>query len=215
MKNLIYKEFKLAAHPTTFIFWSFGLMLLIPAYPGYVEFVYVVMSIFFIFLTGRENKDVLYTVSLPIPKQDVVKARCLMLGIIELLQIVISIPFAIIAHRLYPGGNPAGIDANVAFFGFVFAMLTVYNLVLVPSFYKTAIKIGIPFLLGLGAMIAFYFLAESLVWMPSGIRDFLDTTDPAIMTKQLPILAGGIAIWGVGWLLVYRKAAANFEKVDV
>ncbi|MDD4596245.1 MAG: hypothetical protein PHQ30_06030, partial [Candidatus Izemoplasmatales bacterium] len=70
MKNLLYKEFKLATHPTTYLFLSLGLMLLIPSYPGYVSFFYVSLSIFFIFLSGRENRDVFFTVSLPIRKTD-------------------------------------------------------------------------------------------------------------------------------------------------
>lgn len=38
MKNLVYKEFRLAAHPTNYIFLSFAFMLLIPNYPYLVSF---------------------------------------------------------------------------------------------------------------------------------------------------------------------------------
>jgi hypothetical protein len=218
MKNLLYKEFKLAAHPTTYIFLSFGLMMLIPNYPGYVQFFYAVMSLFFVFLTGRENKDIFYTLSLPIRKSDVVKARCLMVGITEIAQITVSIPFALISVKIYEGlgtSNLAGIEANVAFYGFVFLMLSVFNGIFIPLFYKTGYKVGIPFLLAIGGLILFYVGMECLVWIPSPVSAFLDTSDPAIMIKQVPILLAGLLIWGSTLVFTFKKAAANFEKVDV
>ena len=36
MKNLLYKEVRLALHPTNFIFLTFFLMVFIPGYPYYV-----------------------------------------------------------------------------------------------------------------------------------------------------------------------------------
>jgi hypothetical protein len=216
MKNLLYKEFKLAAHPTTYLFLTFCVMMLIPSYPYYVQFLYVCMSLFFIFLTGRENKDVFYTVMLPVRKRDVVKARCLMLGIIELVQIVISIPFAILSIRILPGGsNAAGIDANLALYGFIFGLFAVFNIIFIPVFYKTAHKAGEAFLYaGIGVLL-FYAAVESLVWIPSQVSTFLNTTDPAMMPQHLPILVGGIAIWVLTMFLSYKKAAANFEKVNL
>lgn len=216
MKNLLYKEFKLAAHPTTYIFLALCTMMLIPSYPYYVQFMYISMSIFFIFLTGRENKDVFYTVMLPVKKSDIVKARCLMVSIIELVQILLSIPFAIISVRINPNGqNLAGIDANMALFGFIFIMMAVFNIVFIPTFYKTAYKAGIAFLFSGIAIILYYLVVESLVWIPSPVSTFLDTTDPAMMIKHLPILVSGIIIWVVTLYLAYKKGAANFEKVDL
>ena len=216
MKNLLFKEFKLATHPTTYIFLAFCAMMLIPSYPYYVQFLYVCMSLFFIFLMGRENKDVFYTVMLPVRKSDVVKARCLMLSIIELIQIGISIPFAVLSIRIFPGGsNPAGIDANLALYGYIFGLFAVFNIIFIPVFYKTAHKAGVAFLFaGIGVLL-FYMAVESLVWIPSPISTFLNTTDPAMMSQHLPILVGGIAIWVIGMILAYKRAAANFEKVDL
>ena len=57
MKNLVYKEFCLAAHPTNYIFLSFAFMLLIPNYPYLVSFFYTTLGIFFMCLSSRENHD--------------------------------------------------------------------------------------------------------------------------------------------------------------
>lgn len=216
MGNLIYKEFKLASHPTTFIFLSFGLMMLIPSYPYYVAFFYICLSIFFIFLAGRENKDVFYMVSLPIRKRDAVKARCWMIAIIELAQIIISVPFAVISVKINPfGGNPAGIDANVAFYGFVFIMYALFNIIFIPMFYKTAYKAGKSFLIAIIAIAVYIGIVESLVWIPSPLRTYLDTTDPGRMMKQLPLLFAGAVLWALSMLPIYKRAAYNFERVDL
>lgn len=215
MKNLLYKEFKLATHPTTFIFLLFGLMILIPAYPYYVEFFYTAMSIFFIFLTGRENKDIFYTVTLPIRKRDAVKARCWMVAIIELVQIILSVPFAMISAAINHQGNLAGIDANAAFFGLVFLTFALFNIIFIPMFYKTACKVGTAFIAGSIAIGLYILAAESLVWIPSPLKTYLDTTAPGTTMKQLPILLAGIAVWTMTMFIVYKKAAANFEKVDL
>jgi hypothetical protein len=216
MKNLLYKEFKLASHPTTYLFLALCAMMLIPRYPGYAEFMYVALSIFFVFMAGRENKDVFYTVLLPVRKSDVVKARCLMVAIIELVQITLAVPFAILSNRISPDhGNMAGIDLNVAFFGLVFVFFAVFNITFIPIFYRTAYKVGTAFLFGGVAVLLYYFAAEMLIWIPSPARTFLDTIAPDMMVKHLPILFGGIAIWLLTMFFAYRRAAANFEKVDL
>lgn len=216
MKNLLYKEFKLAAHPTTYLFLALCLMMLIPRYPGYAAFFYICLSIFLVFLTARENKDVFYTALLPVRKRDIVKARIFMVAVIELVQIVLSVPFAILANRISPDhGNLAGIDANVAFFGLVFVMFAVFNIVFIPIFYRTAFKAGWAFLFGGVAVLIYYFAVEMLIWIPSPARTFLDTISADMMVKHLPILLGGIIIWLVTLFLTYRRSADNFEKVDL
>jgi hypothetical protein len=216
MKNLLYKEFKLASHPTTYLFLALCLMMLIPSYPGYVEFLYVCLSIFFIFLAGRENKDIFYTVLLPVRKSDVVKARCLMIAVIELVQVALAVPLAILANRMYhSAGNLAGIDLNVAFFGSVFLFYSAFNMTFIPIFYRTGYKVGNALIFSSIAIVLYYIAAEMLVWVPSPVSKFLDTLEPAMMVKQLPILIAGVIVWFVTLFLAYRRGAANFEKVDL
>jgi hypothetical protein len=216
MKNLLYKEFKLATHPTTYLFLALCTMMLIPNYPGYVPFMYVCLSIFFVFLGGRENKDIYYTALLPIRKRDIVKARFLMIAITELVQIALAAPMAVLANRIYHGaGNLAGIDLNVALFGSVFVFFAVFNITFLPIFYRSAYKVGTALLYGGAAILIYYLAAEMLVWVPSPVSTFLDTLNPAMMMRQLPILLAGMLIWAAITILAYHRAAANFEKVDL
>ncbi len=216
MKNLLFKEFILAAHPTTYIFLVLCTMMLIPNYPAYVAFMYICLSIFFIFLTGRENKDIFFTALLPVRKRDIVKARFLMIAVIQLIQIILSIPFAILSQHLSRNaGNLAGIDLNVALFGSVFLFFAVFNITFLPFFYRSAYKVGTSLLVGGIALLLYYFAAEMLVWIPSSISKFLDTSNPALMVRQIPILLAGILLWGLITMIAFNRAAKNFEKVDL
>ena len=113
MKTLLYKQLRLVCQPMTLVFCLFGVMLLIPAYPYTVMWFYVMLGLFFSFLNGREQKDVYYSALLPIRKRDTVKANCLFVGLIELLALVIAVPFALLRAKLGIGDNPVGLNANV------------------------------------------------------------------------------------------------------
>lgn len=217
MKALLYKEIKLALHPTTYIFLAIGAMLMIPSYPYYVAYVYTCLGVFFIFLSARENKDIFFTASLPVRKSDVVKSRVVTVAIIELLQLAIGIPFAIIGIRINPNpaGNMAGIEANMAFFGLVLIMYAVFNAIYLPLFYRTPLKVGIPLVFAGIALTVYVVAVELAVEMIPLLKTHLDTTDPAMVAAQFPVLVAGIIIFTLALWLTYRKSAANFEKVDL
>lgn len=200
-----------------YIFLIMDAMLLIPSYPYYIAFIYTCLAVFFVFLTGRENKDVFYTVLLPIRKRDAVKARCWMIAIIELAQMIVAIPFAIIGRSINPNpqGNMTGIQANVAFFGLVFIMYALFNVILIPIFYKTAYKAGSALVWSGFAVLIYIAAAESSVKLIKPLKTNLDTSNPDMMIRQIPILAAGILIYGLTMILAYKKAANNFEKVDL
>lgn len=217
MKALLYKEFKLATHPAVYFFFLLSTLLLIPSYIYHVAFIYTLLGVFLIFLTGRENKDILVTVSLPVRKRDLVKARISMVTIIELLQIVLSIPFAIIGVRINPlaTGNTAGIEANYALFGSVLVMYALFNLLFIPAVYRNPNKVGIPFLVS-GLVVLVYGTAfEALVQLVPAFKTALDNTNPAHASVQLMVLAFGIVFFALTLWLTYKRSVENFEKVDL
>ena len=129
MKTLLYKQLRLVCQPMTLVFCLFGVMLLIPAYPYTVMWFYVMLGLFFSFLNGREQKDVYYSALLPIRKRDTVKANCLFVGLIELLALVIAVPFALLRAKLGIGDNPVGLNANVTLFACGLMLFAVFNAV--------------------------------------------------------------------------------------
>lgn len=217
MKALLYKEFKLATHPTVYIFFALSSMLLIPSYIYHVAFIYTCLAVFFIFMTGRENKDILATVSLPVRKSDVVRARILLVTLIELIQIALSIPFAIIGVHINPQplGNAAGIEANYALFGSVFIMYALFDLLFIPDVYRNPNRIGIPILVSSVVVMAYAALFEVLVQVVPALKTTLDNTLPAMAPYQLAVLAFGIAFYIFAKWLTLRLSINNFEKVDL
>ena len=216
MKALLYGEWELALRPTHFIFLLCALVLLIPSYPYYVAFYYTTLGIFFIFLTGRETRDIEFTVLLPIRKRDCVYARFFTVAVIELTQILISVPFALLSIRINPvGGNQAGMDLSVGFYGLIFLLYTIFNLCFVVPFYKTGYKAGRYFLLASLLMFGFMGMAEALLHLIPGAAAIFDSSAAKVQGRQLPLLLAGIAIYTASAILGARRAAKLFEKVDL
>ena len=68
MLKLLYKEFRLCAHPTLYIFIFMGVLILIPDYPYCVVFLFGCLAPFITLYNGRENHDAFYTSFLPVKK---------------------------------------------------------------------------------------------------------------------------------------------------
>lgn len=184
-------------------------------HPYTVVFFYGLLGIFFTFLNGRENKDVYYCAVLPVTKRDQVRARTWLVVAVELAELVIAVPFAFLSARINPNGtNLAGIDANVALFGSVLLIYGVFNIVFLPVFYKTAIRVGRAFLLAVIPMTVLMALVEAMSHFPV-VGPYLDATDAAGQVRQLPVLAVGLAVFALLSWLAYRKAAKNYERVDL
>lgn len=213
MKNLLYKEWKLAIHPTNYIFLAMGAMLLIPNYPYFVAFFYQTLGIFFIFMSGNTTNDVFFTTLLPVRKRDVVKARLAAVIGLEVLQVIIAVPFAILRGRIVPTENLAGMDAGLALFGLVFIMFGVFNLVFLPLFYRSGYKTGTPFLLAATVMTIVVVAAEVAIQLTPALKQTLDTT--AYTPPQLVVLAAGILIFALLNAIACRLSASAFERLDL
>lgn len=216
MKHLLYKELRLAKHPTMFLFLLFSAMLLIPSYPYYVAFIYTCLSVFFVFLQGRENNDLSFTALLPVRKRDIVRARCLLVVLMQLAQVLVSLPCAIVGARINPlGGNAAGIEANAAFFGLALVMYALFNLLFLPAFYRTGYRVGRAFLFAGAAVLVYIVAAELLVQCVPALKASLDTFDPATRGTRLFVLLLGAGLYAAGSLLACRLSERRFARVDL
>jgi hypothetical protein len=233
MKALLSKEFKLCLHPTVFIYLAMVLMLLIPSYPYLVACFFLCNAVFFIFQNARENGDPLYTAMLPVSKAQAVRARCLfvvMLQIIELLLMAGMCAFGLVAMDLEKG-NAGGTDLSLSLPAFALILFTIFNLIFLPSFYKTGYKAGASFLksaIGVwiwiilceGTMIAtrvivtekgldlpfFRFLARNIDCFPKTKEAW---------TVQAILLLAALLVYALGTLLAVRLSVKNYDKIDV
>lgn len=215
IQKLIYKEWKLAIHPTGYIFLLMGAMLLIPNYPYYVAFFYLTLGIFFTFMSGNATNDVFFTTLLPVRKRDVVKARLWTVIGLEVLQIIIAVPFAVLRNQIAPTENLVGMDANIALFGMVFIMFAIFNVVFLPQFYRTAYKTGTPYLMATSAMVVVIVLIELVIQLVPAIKKVLDSTAADYIPPQSIVLITGMLIFALLNWLAYRQSARSFEQLDL
>ena len=147
MSELLYKELRLAAHPSRYVSMCMGALLLVPAYPYSVVFFFGCLGLFQSFMFDRETRDVFYTALLPVRKGDGVRGKILLAVFSQLTQLALSLPFAFLRTLYMAEGNPAGIEATAAYYGFGLMLYGTFNLVFFTRFYRTAYQAGTSFLI--------------------------------------------------------------------
>ncbi|NLM01029.1 MAG: hypothetical protein GX220_06230 [Treponema sp.] len=219
MKNFLYKEIKLCMAPINIIFLLFTMMIIIPNYPYYVPFFYLCLSVYMIFNLGELNKDIAYSMILPIKKSDIVKSRCILIAAYEITGIILTLPFVFFKHNILTMQNDAGIECNFAFYGFQMILLTLFHFVFFTTFYKKAEKPGISFLISSIVYWIGYFIFEFPFWVNSIFQNefikSLDSVSPENFNVQIPFLISGILIYIIGWIVTYKVSANKFNKVDI
>lgn len=215
MKHLLYKELRLALHPTCPVFLLLSAMLLIPNYPYHVVFFYTGLGLFFTCLTGRENQDVFYTMLLPVSRRALVGARFLLAILLELCQMAVAIPFAILRGRLPIPPNQVGLDAGISLFASAFVMLGLFHLAFFGVYYKNVQKVGRAFVLGSVVMFLYMAVIETLAHVVPLIRDQLDAPDPEFLPRKLAALAFGIAAYALLTGISYQRAVRSFSAQDL
>lgn len=215
MKSLLYKEFKLNIHPLFYLVSLMGVLILIPNWLYFIAMSYVFfITITNIFTSSKAQNDFSYCAMLPIRKKDIVKARIISIIIIELLHIVVAVGIAILNNKLYPHGNYF-LEPNFAFFGFVFIMYAIFNMIFFPMFYKTGEKIGIPAVIAIFTAVIFAATVETTVLIVPQINIALDSNDEGTLIWKLIILALGICIYAISAVLSYKLSSKRFEKLDL
>lgn len=213
MSELLYKELRLAIHPSLYIFMCMGALVLIPAYPYGVVFFFGCLGLFQSFMFDRETRDVFYTALLPRPKRDVVKGKLLLAVFAQLVQLALSLPFAFLRTLYLPNGNPVGMEPNAAWYGFGLMIYGIFNFVFFTQFYKTAYKAGVAFLTALIPTTLGIIAMEAVVHFPG--MGWLDGMDGASLVRQVPILLAGMAVYAAACFCTYRAASERFERVDL
>lgn len=215
MGKLLKKEFRLVMHPVTPFMLLLSAMVMIPNYPYAVIFFYTTMALFFTCLLGRENNDVVYTLSLPVAKKDVVKARLTFSVIIETIQMVMIIPFAVLKKVLNMPANQAGIDAGFSLFAWGFILYGVFNVLFFTKYYANVRKVGISFVITSFVIFICIFFEITATYAIPFVRDHLDTSDAASVWYRVGFLVAGIAVYTLLTVVTFRLSEKAFEKQDI
>jgi len=217
MRNILLKEIKLSSSPLAFLFIMFGFMFLLPGYPILCGVFFTTLGIFKSFEFAREANDTVFSALLPIAKKDVVKGRFWFVCFIEICAALLMLVSVIIRMtaladvELYR--NNALMNANLFAVGAAFLILGLFNLVFVGGFFKTAYKLGRPFLIYM--IVAFLSIAvfETLHHIPG--LEKLNAFGADNIEFQIITMIAGIVAWSLMTVLSCNKACMNFEKIDL
>lgn len=211
MMTLLYKEIRLCAHPASVVFAFLGCLVLVPAYPYSVIFLFGCLAPYITFVNARETNDPWFTATLPVTKRESVRAKCLLTVSLQLFQLLFSLPFALLRGALGIPDNPVGIDAAPAWYGFGLMIYAVFDLVFLSSFYKSGYRAGrafvmasVPLLLGMAAVESVPHI-PALAWLDGGEH----------WRKQLPVLLAGAVCYAALLPSACRIAERRYEKVDL
>lgn len=217
MLNLLKKECKLSASILSFLFLAFALMTFIPNYPILCGVFFITLGIFQSFQNVKETNDIVFSALLPIPKKDVVKGKYIFCIFIELCGMIITIILTIIRMLMLsnalPYVNNQLMNANLFFIAMAFILFGLFNIIFVNGFFKTAYKVGKPFVIYI--IICFIVIAvfESLHFFPK--LEYLNTRNFDFLIYQIIALILGITFYILITLIAYRKSIKNFNKIDL
>lgn len=217
MKNLLIKETRLFAMPLTYIFIAFSFMTMLPGYPILLGAFFVCLGIFQSVQFGRENNDILYSVLLPVKKGDVVKARfaftCLIEGISFLIMCILTFIRMTFLSQAAPYINNALMNATPVFLAFVLLIYSAFQFFFLRGFFKTAYKIGKPFITFSIAAFLIVCVGEALHFFP-GLK-YLNNPAGEKTGMQLIVLAVSALVYAAVTYFSYRKSVRTFEKKDL
>ena len=198
---------------TSIVFAFLGCLVIVPAYPYSVIFLFGCLAPYITFVNARETNDAWYTAILPVTKHESVLGKCLLIVSVQVFQLLFSIPFAYLRHALDIANNPVGLDPTLAWYGFGLIVYAVFDLVFFPAFYKNGYKAGKAFILASIPMVVLMIAVEAVAHVPA--LSWLDSDQPKHLLMQLPILAAGIICYAALLSLAYRLSVKHFDRVDL
>lgn len=217
MKNLLYKEFVLATPPLTYLFLSFTLMTFLPGYPILCGAFFVCLGQFQGYQLAREDHDILYSVLLPIRKTDVVKAKYAAAIALQMIAFFLCAAFTLVRMGLLSSAAPYQtnvlMSANLVFLSFVLLIFAAFNAVFLGGFFKTAHRIGKPFVAF--SIVGFVLIgaAETLHHLPGLHALNAPTLSHAV--RHLPLLAVAFALYAAVSVFSCRVSQKRFDRLDL
>lgn len=217
MKNMIYKEYKLATLPLTFIFLLFSLMTFIPGYPILCGVFFICLGMFQSWQRAREDSDILYSVLLPVKKSDVVKAKYCAAVLLQLVSFVLCAVFTL-ARMLFLADAPVYktnfmMTANFVYLAFVLLIFSAFNVIFIGGFFKTAYALGKPFVVFIITNFAIIAIAETLHHIPK--LNWLNTADFGFAGRQLAVLAAAFVVYTAATYFSCKNSQKRFENTDL
>ena len=214
IKTLVYKEFRLNITPWMYFCLLFPLLLFIPAWVFFIALGYIFMFFMFVSQNDKMNQDLGFASSLPVPKSQIVLARTAMVVIVQFAFLLVAALVAVAHFWLYDSDNSIGMNPNLAFFGLSLVMYAVFNLIYLPGSYSRPYRMLWPIL---GGVLAALIVGGTLTTLPAFLPALAVINDRGLghFGHQLAVFAVSLLLYAGVIVLAYRRAAANFAKVDL
>lgn len=217
MRELVRKEMKLSASPLSFFFIAFGLMFFLPGYPVLCGAFFVSLGIYQSFQNAREANDLVFSALLPVAKRDVVKGKYLFSCLIELCAFAVMAAAAFLRMTLLsdvlPYRNNALMNANPFAAGMALLIFALFNCVFIGGFFKTAYKLGRPFIFFTVSAFVTIGIGEALHYFPG--LEALNAFAFDRIGLQLLLFAVLALLSVLLTLLSCQASCRNFEKIDL
>ena len=217
MSTLLRKEIRLSSMLLTWLFIGFGAMTMIPGYPILCGVFFITLGIYQSFQSAREANDILYSALLPVAKKDVVKGKYQFVMTVELcgfalMAILTLVRMTVLKDAVVYRQN-ALMNANPFYLGSDLFIFGLFNVIFVGGFFRTAYQIGKPFVIYIIAAFLMIGIFETLHHFPGLAAVNAFGFDHIVL--QLTLLLGGALLYAAMTYLSYRKACADFEKIDL
>lgn len=217
MKYILKKEMTLSASILSYLFIAFGLMFFVPGYPIMCGVFFVTLGIFQSFQNAREANDIVFSALLPIAKKDVVKGKFIFSCVIELCSIILMAIATILRMTALKDAavyrDNALMNANLFALGMALFIFGLFNLIFIGGFFKTAYKIGKPFVKHIIVTFLIIGISEAFHHIPG--FETLNAFGFKHFGLQLALLGIGALLYITLTTLSYRRACLNFEKIDL
>ncbi len=212
MKNLVYKELTLTINKFFYVLpLVLALLFFIPNWfftliPMY--FFWIVVSN--IYSSYQSQLDDKFVNMLPVSKKDIVGSKVSSFIILEMIHLGLGAIFAVAHNYIYGMANFA-LDANYAFFGSVFVLFGIFNIIFLPGYFKTGYKFGKPVIIAIIITLILAALLEISVMAFPSFTQFMESENLGL---QLGLLAGGLFIFIMLSYIAYSVSVKRFIKVN-
>ncbi len=217
MRNVLLKEARLSSSVLSYLFILFGLTFFLPGYPVLCGAFFVTLGLFQSFQTAREANDIAFSALLPIAKRDIVKGKYLFVCLIEccallLMALAVALRMTVFSQSPVYRANSL-MNANLFALGSACVIFGLFNLIFVGGFFKTAYKLGRPFVTFIIVCFLTVAAAEAAHHFPGLERlNAFGTDDLAL---QLVSPAAGLTAFLLLTAASCRTACRRFERIDI
>lgn len=217
MYNLVIKDFKLGINPWFFVLPLFmGALMLIPGW------IYFIVPLYFCMITVpnifggfKSQNDLLYCSMMPVTKKDIVKARIIVIVIMELVHLLVAMIFSIFTLRLYPKMTYFFFEPHLGFWGLCFIMMAIFNIILLSMYYKTAYKYGAAITVSIVVAMLFAGIVQWVGIQNSWVNSIFYGSGANNTLLQFTIFILGIIIFITFNFIAYRIAVKRFLQVEI